>query len=181
MTTIRPPAPSMISSSGNAFADGSFTGGGADFAEMIEVSTGAHSVEAGDLLVIDPTRPRSVLRSATARSTLVFGVYSTEPGFVGSEREFDEPDPFCSGSALALTHQDMADRFDEVPVAVLGIVPVKASAENGPIHPGDLLVSASTPGHVMRDERPRAGSIVGKAMGSLAEGRGILTILVTLQ
>lgn len=60
-------------------------------------------------------------------------------------------------------------------------VPVKASAENGPIAPGDLLVSSSTPGHVMRDAMPAPGTVVGKALGTLAAGTGLIEMLVTLQ
>jgi hypothetical protein len=42
----------------------------------------------------------------------------------------------------------MIDQYasaDEVPLAAGGIVPCKVSAENGPIQPGDLLVTSSTP------------------------------------
>ena len=59
--------------------------------------------------------------------------------------------------------------------------PCQVSSENGAIQPGDLLVTSSTPGHAMRDERPRPGTIVGKALGSLDAGTGVITVLVTLQ
>jgi hypothetical protein len=162
-----------ISSYGSVYADGSYTGP-ADFAEMIRVGTGAESVEAGDLLVIDPKSDRSVVRSSAPRSRLVIGVYSTEPGFVGSERDWEDGE-------TSLDRSDMALTYDEVPVAVVGIVPVKASAENGPIRRGDLLVSSSTPGHVMRDDDPRAGTVVGKALGELEDQHGRIRMLVSLQ
>jgi hypothetical protein len=38
----------------------------------------------------------------------------------------------------------------EVPMAVVGIVPCKVSAENGAIEVGDLLVASFTPGHAMK-------------------------------
>lgn len=169
-----------VAHNGSVFSDGSFTGP-ADFAEMIQVSSGALTVEPGDLVEIDPLNPRSVRLTTKPRSSLVMGVYSTKPGFVGSEREWDEPDPQGADLPLHLTRADMAERFDEVPVAVVGIVPVKASAENGPIAPGDLLVSSSLPGHVMRDTKPQAGTIVGKALGALNAKTGVIRILVTLQ
>lgn len=179
-----------VDADGDTFCDGSFFGGGADYAEMIKVSSGAKSVEAGDLLVIDPANPRSVLKSTSASSTLVCGVYSTEPGFIGSEREWDVEGPVAgyvgdfdpsSGERVALKAKDMAGLHEEIPMAVIGIVPVKVTDEGGPIRPGDLMVTSSTPGHAMRAEDPKAGTIVGKALGSLAGGKGMIRVLVTLQ
>jgi hypothetical protein len=77
--------------------------------------------------------------------------------------------------------EDMASEFDEVPLAVVGIVPCKVTAENGAISPGDLLVTSSTPGHAMRDDDPTVGTVIGKALGSLGVGEGVIDVLVTLQ
>lgn len=173
---------------GNVFADGAFTGP-ADFAEMFRVTTGAASVEAGDVLEIDPTSPRGVRRSTSAYSPLVAGVYSTNPGFVGSERQWDEggTEAFAaradkrSNEPRVLERKEMADLYDEIPMAVIGVVPVKVSAENGAIQPGDRLVTARTHGHAMRADRPEAGTIVGKALEPLAAGTGVIRVLVTLQ
>ncbi len=158
----------------------------ADFAEMIHVSSGADSIEPGDLVAIDPTNPRAVVKSTSARSTFVLGVYSTKPGVVGSEREWDVEAPVGSveaaeGERIPLKRADMARLYDEVPIAMIGIVPAKVSVENGPIQPGDLLVTSSTPGHAMRDDDPRNGTIVGKALEPLANGTGKIRIAVTLQ
>jgi hypothetical protein len=74
---------------------------------------------------------------------------------------------------------------DEVPVAVLGIVPVKVTDENGPIQPGDLLTTSSTPGHAMRcaDLELCFGRTLGKALEGLPAGQstGVIQVLVTLQ
>ena len=167
---------------GDVTADGTISGGGADFAEMIPVSTGANSVEAGDVMVIDPANPMSVAKSSDARSTLVAGIYSTKPGLLGSEREWDDGsgDDDSGGSEMSAM-ESRAMTYNEIPMAVVGIVPCKASAENGAISPGDLLVTSSTPGHVMRDDDPKNGSIVGKALEGLAGGTGVIKVLVTLQ
>jgi hypothetical protein len=165
---------------GNAYTDGAFTTGGADVAEMVVAGTGAASLEPGDVLVIDTSRGRSIVASSQPRSTLVAGVYSTKPGVVCSDREWDEASPSQDERVL----HDLASRaarFDEVPVAVLGIVPCKVSAENGPIEIGDLLVTSGTPRYAMKDDAPRPGTILGKAMGSLESGTGVIDILVTLQ
>jgi hypothetical protein len=167
-----------VTGDGNVYADGSFTGP-ADFSEMIEVSAGAYSVEPGDVLVIDSDGRREVVKSTMARSTLVAGIYSTKPGFIGSEREWDIPTTDEEGDSHDL--KSMAAEFDEIPMAVVGIVPCKVSAENGAISSGDLLVTSNTPGHAMRDDDPKQGTVLGKALDSLSSGTGVIKVLVTLQ
>ncbi len=56
----------------------------------------------------------------------------------------------------------------------------KATTENGPIRVGDLLVSSSTPGAVMRcsDSDGCAGALVGKALQALVEGEGTIETLL---
>ena len=72
---------------------------------------------------------------------------------------------------------------NEVPLAVVGIVPCKVTTENGPITVGDLLVTSSTPGHAMKgtDRGRMLGAVVGKALEPLQKGTGIIQVLVTLQ
>jgi hypothetical protein len=171
-----------VNGDGDVTADGTFTPGGADMAEMIAVSAGAATVEPGDVMVIDPARSRATVRSSRPRSTLVAGIYSTRPGFIGSERDWDKPgDREEDNEVGTYTMAEMAARFNEVPLAMVGIVPCKVSAENGAIQPGDLLVTSATPGHAMRDEDPRNGTVVGKALEPLASGTGLIRVLVTLQ
>ncbi len=172
---------------GDVTADGTFSGP-ADFAEMIHVTDGVDLVEPGDVLVIDPTADRAVRRSTTPRSTLVAGIYSTRPGYLGSENDWDEvasrllgPDSQNPDEMTAAKPVELGRMIGEVPLAVVGIVPCKVTDENGPIQPGDLLVTSSMPGHAMRDDNPRAGTIVGKSLGSLDHGTGVIRVLVTLQ
>jgi hypothetical protein len=122
--------------------------------------------EAGDLLVIDPTANRRLALAQQPYSTLVAGIYSTKPGMLGSTRAVDEP-----------------AAKDEVPLAVVGIVPCKVTAENGAIAAGDLLVTSSTAGHAMKgtDRSRMLGAVVGKALEPLQQGTGIIQVLVTLQ
>jgi hypothetical protein len=72
---------------------------------------------------------------------------------------------------------------DEVPLAVVGIVPCKVTTENGAIQVGDLLVTSSIPGHAMKgtDRTKMLGAVVGKALEPLQQGTGVLLVLVTLQ
>jgi hypothetical protein len=69
------------------------------------------------------------------------------------------------------------------PLALAGTVFCQADASNGPIGLGDLLTTSSTPGHAMRATDPmRAfGAVLGKALGELGAGRGLVPVLVALQ
>ena len=81
---------------------------------------------------------------------------------------------------LVLGGRNEPGRF---PVALAGKVWCQVDADFGAIGLGDLLTTSPTPGHAMRAGDPaRAfGAVVGKALGSLNEGRGLLPILVALQ
>jgi hypothetical protein len=155
-----------VDGNGTVHADGGFRPFGADFAESLEVKGSSEQYSPGDVLVIDPSGLRRMTESQTSYSTLVAGIYSTKPGVVASQHRVDEALP-----------------NNEVPLAVVGIVPCKVTTENGPIMAGDLLVTSSTPGHAMKGtERPRMlGAVVGKALEPLKEGIGVIQVLVTLQ
>lgn len=147
----------QITNSGDVYAADYHTNG-ADFAEML---SGAEDLEPGDVLVVGADG--ELARSATPYDRTVVGVHSTQPGFIGgSDEEMQDP--------------------GDVPLAVLGVVPVKASAENGPISPGDLLTTSSTPGHAMRaDANAPVGTVIGKALEGWDEGLGVMQMLVMLQ
>jgi hypothetical protein len=139
---------------------------GGDYAESVDVTGGRTSYEPGDLLVIDPGAPGKFLKSNQAYSTLVAGIYSTKPGTLG-RRE-------TTYAKINTT---------EVPMAMMGIVPTKVTAENGAIKIGDLLVASSTMGRAMKgtDRSLLTRAVIGKALGSLDSGTGVIEVLVTLQ
>ena len=74
-------------------------------------------------------------------------------------------------------------RGSRLPVALAGRVQCWVDAAHGPVQVGDLLTTSSTPGHAMRAADPsRAfGSVIGKAMGPLSAGVGLVPVLVALQ
>lgn len=137
---------------------------GGDYAESVDVTGDRTKYEPGDVLVIDPDTPGKFLKSAERYSTSVTGIYSTKPGVVG-RRQTTPKSP------------------DEVPMAMIGIVPTKVSTDNGPIRPGDLLVTSSILGYAMKgtDHSRMLGAVIGKALGSLKSGTGVIEVLVTLQ
>jgi hypothetical protein len=147
-----------LTNSGDLYIDGTFNPGGADFAELLPAAEG---LEPGDVLVIGADG--ELARSTQAHQPTVAGVYSTRPGILGGAGEG-------------------ADLANKVPLAVVGVVPVKASAENGAIRPGDLLTASDTPGHAMvAGPNPALGTVIGKALQGLEQGHGVIQMLVILQ
>jgi hypothetical protein len=70
-----------------------------------------------------------------------------------------------------------------VAVALLGKTYCKVDAQYGPIEIGDLLTTSLTPGHAMKATHPSKafGAVIGKALGHLDAGRGLIPMLVTSQ
>ncbi|MGH9499447.1 MAG: hypothetical protein ACRD3L_09920 [Terriglobales bacterium] len=154
-----------VDGAGKGFFDGGTQTGGADFAESVAVAGDRALRGPGDLLIVDSTATRRLTLADQPYSTLVAGIYSTKPGVLATPHSMDET------------------AANEIPLAIVGIVPCKVSAENGAIRPGDLLVSSSTTGHAMKgtDRSRMLGAVVGKALEPLNEGKGVIQVLVTLQ
>lgn len=147
-----------INHAGEVYADGTFHGGGADFAEMVPVRQ--PGLEPGDVvaLAIDGR----LIRCFQERQASVVGVVSTKPGYQSD------------------LYADL-DSSEKIPLAVMGIVPVKATAANGAIRPGDMLTPSAVPGHAMRSRRIVPGTIIGKAMEPLESGEGRIRMLIMLR
>lgn len=69
------------------------------------------------------------------------------------------------------------------PIALLGKVYCKATAEQGAIEVGDLLTTSHLPGHAMKAIEPAQafGAVIGKALRPLKKGQGLIPILIALQ
>lgn len=145
-----------VTREGNVYAAGSFfSGQGADVAEWVPVS---EPVEPGDVLELDLDTVGFYRKARGPSSRLVVGVVANSPGLILGKLRAER-------KAL---------------LALVGTVLVKATAENGSIRPGDLLVSASMPGHAMRcnDREKCQNAIFGKALEPLESGTGIIRMLV---
>jgi len=120
-----------VDNEGNVFADGSYQSPAADFAELWPVSADATSLQPGDALALGPDGGVVLAGSPDAGS--VIGVYAARPGLLANSAQFPIRNPQSA-----------------IPVAMVGIVSLKVSAENGAIRPGDLLTLSSTPGVAAR-------------------------------
>jgi hypothetical protein len=135
---------------------------GRDFAEALPAKDYELGYEPGDVLVM--ARDGSgVEKTSEPYSRRIVGVFSTHPAVLGVGKNGD-------------TRMDPED----VPVAILGIVPTKVSTENGAIEVGDLLVTAATSGHAMKGIDPTRmfGAVVGKALKPLVSETGVIPVLV---
>jgi len=160
-----------VAKDGNVYADGAYYGaggvypGGADVAERINTS---EWVEPGNVVEIDPEHPGFFRKTRSSYSTSVAGIISTSPGVV-----------------LGNNFDAQADRWEDnrPMLALAGRVPVKVTAENGPIGIGDLLVSSSKPGYAMRcsDRAACVGATIGKALEPLEEGSRMINVQVALR
>lgn len=82
--------------------------------------------------------------------------------------------------AMILDRQDSQDRR---PVAMVGKVSCFVSAKAAPVRIGDLLTTSDIAGYAqVATQRNRAfGCVIGKALGSLESGSGLIPVLVNLQ
>jgi len=138
--------------------------GGADIAEPFKMS--GQDLPKGAVVVIDDANPGHLRLSDSSYDTRVAGVISGANGV----------NPGISLSQHGVLEGDQN-------VALSGRVYVQADASNGAIKPGDLLTTSATPGHAMKvaEHGKAQGAILGKAMTALADGKGMVLVLVTLQ
>ncbi|HPC83332.1 MAG TPA: hypothetical protein P5234_08120 [Thermoanaerobaculaceae bacterium] len=146
-----------VSNAGNGTADGTFTGGGADFAELLP---SRQPLEPGEVVAV--AADGTLVRTTQPYQASLLGVVSTRPGFVGD------------------FYRDVPEE-GKVALAVVGIVPVRVCDEGGPIRPGDPLTSSSRPGVAMRATRWVPGAVLGKALGKLDGGEGTVETFVLLR
>ncbi|GHB52478.1 hypothetical protein GCM10010347_22980 [Streptomyces cirratus] len=136
---------------------------GGDLAELFETRPAAAASEPGTLMCLD------------------------EDGRVApSDREYDKKAIGIVAGAGAYRPGLILDAGcgeDVRPIAMIGKVYCQVDASFAAIEVGDLLTSSPTVGHAMKATDPsRAlGAVVGKALAPMADGTGLLPIVVTLQ
>ena len=141
--------------------------GGADLSERFDVDDQEKAIEPGTVVSIDTEHEGSLVVTSKPYDRRVAGIISGAGGV---------------SPGLLLGHQGTAADGAH-PVALTGRVYCFATASNGAIAPGDLLTTSAVPGYAMRVDDPvRAqGAILGKSMGTLKEGEGLILVLVGLQ
>jgi len=157
---------------GDLFVTGSKGGYVADIAR----NDGTEPLSQGDLVVVTGVTtavvgniPVPLVRKADAESgTAVIGVvdahYQVSENGAGHIKEAAvEPGEYVS-------------------IVTLGAFEaIKVDATYGAVQPGDLLVASPTAGHAMRADDPVIGTVIGKALGGLDDGTGVIAVMITLQ
>jgi hypothetical protein len=143
--------------------------GGSDLSEQFNVHSFADNSHAypGMVVCIDQHHPGELIVSSKAYDPTVAGIISGAGGV--------KP-----GMLMGQAGSVSDGRY---PVALTGRVYCRADALYGSIKPGDLLTTSDTPGHAMKvsDYAAAQGTIIGKAMSSLQDGKGLVLVLVNLQ
>lgn len=153
---------------GNVNVTGTLSGGNIqatyqDLAEWVPTTT---EMAPGTVVILDPARDNHVLPSKSSYDTTVAGVVSAQPGItlgIGGD--------------------------DKEKIATTGRVKVRVDASKGAIKVGDLLVTSDIPGMAMKSQPVsvggvsihRPGTIIGKALESLADGQGEILVLLSMQ
>jgi hypothetical protein len=183
-------------SRGDIHAVGDITAGGSKSGYVAEIALndGRESLELGDLVVItgaaEPIMgsiPVPRVRKATeANSTGVMGVvdrrFVPSSERLGAQETEAESTGYFEDSSVSMAEAGGITPGEYVGVVTLGsFEAIKVDASYGAIQPGDLLVSSDTPGYAMKATDPQVGTVIGKALGSLDSGTGVIPVLITLQ
>ncbi len=166
-----------------------FGGGKSGFVVDIAQNDDTVPLSPGDVVSISGAGPAvlgeipviKVRRATTATAAGVVGVVderftlTTRVAASGAEGDAQE-------KLEATVEAVAADPGQYVTVVTLGAYKaIKVDATYGAISPGDLLVASPNSGYARRSAAPQPGTIIGKSLGSLAAGTGVVPVLITLQ
>ncbi len=161
-------SPGSMIVTGNAQFNGIVTGTEirATYQDLAEWVPSRNDLAPGTVVVLDAAVGNAVTASSSAYDTSVAGVVSARPGIILGE-----------------------EGADKEQIATTGRVRVRVDATAAPIRIGDLLVTSNKSGYAMKSipvelsgiSMHRPGTIVGKALESLAGGEGEILVLLSLQ
>lgn len=146
----------------------------ADCAEDFDILE--ENVEPGTVMVLTDTG--SLRSSHQAYDNKVVGIISGaggyKPAFILNS---------FNRSEIEILKDDKKKNKRRLPISLMGKVFCKVDARQSPIEVGDLLTTSSTRGFAMKAEDPKKsfGAVIGKALGSIKNGFGIIPVLVNLQ
>lgn len=139
-----------------------FVGGG-DCAEDFDISDAALA-DPGTVMVLDQQGALQPSFRPYDRKVagIISGAGDYKPGIVLDRRQSEK---------------------SRMPIALVGKVYCKVDAQYFAIEVGDLLTTSPTSGHAMKADDPLKafGAVIGKALRPLAEGQGMIPVLIALQ
>jgi len=150
----------------------------ADCAEDFDVSkNGSQTIEPGTVMVLNDggNLEPSCQEYDKKVAGVISGAGGYKPGIVLDQHKPEEHPK---------EHQQSEeDNIRRIPVALMGKVYCKVDATLSPIEVGDLLTTSPTEGHAMKASDPikAFGTVIGKALKPLREGKGMILVLVAFQ
>jgi len=156
----------------------------------LAINDGPEPLETGDVVVVtgngDPVLgqiPLVKVRKATqAESKAVVGIVDQPISVSTAKVNGETQPPAPSGASARKADGTAVQQGQYVSIVTLGSYKgIKVDATSKAIQPGDLLVSSANPGYAVAADDPKAGTIIGKAMGTLESGTGVIPLMVTLQ
>jgi hypothetical protein len=160
-----------------------FSGGKSGYVVEIAQNDDSVSLEAGDIVVISGAGSPivgeipviKVRRGTVGKMGAVVGIvdkrYTLAP-------QIATPD----GRPMGVFDDTVIAPGEHLTLVTLGAYKtIKVDASYSSIAPGDLLVISPNPGHAMRADSPQPGTIIGKALGELRDGTGVIPVIITLQ
>lgn len=176
-----------------------FTGAKTGYVAELCQNTGPEVLEPGDVVVIVGYSeavlgeiPVMLVRKAReASATGVVGIVDVRQVVnPSSEGMFSDPESTSSPEAEVHVAEGPIRQGDYLLVVTLGAYKgIKVDASLGRIRPGDLLTASSNGGYAMKAAPLTVdsvtfyapGTIIGKALGSLDEGTGVIPVFVSAQ
>ena len=146
-----------VQADGAVFADGAYTGTGADYAEYF--ATKDTDLKSGEAVCVDTQKDNAVKRCARSGDNDIMGIVSSHPSIVGNSADGREKDP------------------NYKVIGMLGQITGNVSGENGSIQIGDSLTSANTPGYLRKADAGE--STVGVALQKFDGKQGSIQILIS--
>jgi hypothetical protein len=162
-------APTAGRFEGNVEVTGDIRLVNADCAEDFDIADSElEKVEAGTVMVLNEMG--SLQPSYREYDKKVAGIISGASGY--------QP-----GIILGRQEQSQNNKDRRLPIALMGKVYCKVDARHSSIEMGDLLTTSSTKGYAMKADDPMKafGAVIGKALGSIKDGVGMIPVLVALQ
>jgi hypothetical protein len=165
------------------------TGAKTGYVTDAALNDGPESLETGDVVVITgAAEPLTgeipvirVRKATTADSAAVAGVVDQGvemqkgaqdeqaiPGVVGHEAHVSDNTAIKPGQYLLI-------------VTLGAYKGIKVDATRAQIHAGDLLVTSGQVGYAAASTDAKMGTVIGKALGELKSGTGLIPVLVTLK
>jgi len=146
-----------VQANGLVYADGAYTGTGADYAEYFKTTD--TNLTPGEAVCVDTQKDNAVKRCLNSGDNNVMGVVSKNPSIIGNSDTNRDKDP------------------NYKVIAMLGQISANISNENGSVQIGDSLTSASTPGYLRKADAGE--STVGVALQKFEGTNGSIQVLIS--